>query len=498
MTTSSTQQSYPKPVVDYADANANLLDPNKVPASGTTIRCIYTPITPGQRVDVFWEGLVEYYSFQEVPVGGASEITFSITKALVTANLNTTVYVYYTVDGIPSATQPLTIQASGIGDLPPPKVVEAPTDVLDPMNALNGATVRVTYPGMATSDIIGLSWAGDTSLAPQQNGSASGTVDFKIPVSAVAAALGKTVEVIYAVVRGTEIEPSGILYLTVLPISQAQLPTPKIVQAVGQVVDLSVFAGDATAFVPTWPLISVGQTFWLSATGTLANGSLWTWSAQPPGYPINATDVANGVGRSIPRAELEKLKDGSNLIVTCKVGFDGGASESAATVFPLATYVIKTRALISGSETWENVNPQPLQYNVPVRFASGLTVTSGVPAVVGAASEIIVNTGGVGYGTHSYWGGFRYQGGFIVDRFDLGGAVQRVSFIYWASSHPSNKVIFYDEAHSEIETQVLSVGQGPNTVNFSTALYCTHFELWLDHSITLPGTRPVIDNISWG
>jgi Bacterial Ig-like domain len=333
------QQNYAKPIVDYADAAAELLDPNKVPLTGTTVRCRYSPVV-GQRVDVFWEGLVGYEYFQEVLPGGASEIVFPITQALVIANLNTTVYVSYMVNGIPSAVQPLRIQA-GIGVLPPPTVVEAPTTVLNPMNALNGATARVAYTGMAVDDIIGLSWAGNDSLVHQQQGHANGTLDFLIPVSAVAAALGKTVQVIYAVVRGAEVEPSGILPLTVSAIPTAQLPTPTINQAPDQVLDLSTFLGDATVFVAIWPLIAMGQTFWLSVAGTLANGSPWTWSAAPAGYPIGAIDVANGLGRAIPRTELETLRDGSNLTVTCKVGFDGGPNEAGAVTFPVATFMFR-------------------------------------------------------------------------------------------------------------------------------------------------------------
>lgn len=98
-------------------------------------------------------------------------------------------------------------------------VLQARGNRLDPMQALEGATVRVEYPGMLATDSITMSWsgvagAGSPSLAAKQ-GSATGRVLFDIPKTAVAANIGKTVEVAYTVTRTSEVLNSQVLDLNI-------------------------------------------------------------------------------------------------------------------------------------------------------------------------------------------------------------------------------------------------------------------------------------------
>ncbi len=120
---------------------------------------------------------------------------------------------------------------------PQPTVVEAPGGVLDPQDAVNGATVRVTY-AMQGTDIIGLAWDNRDDLVPQQNGNSSGTVDFIVPASAVNAAIGRTIPVIYAVARNGAPGLSIILDLTVTADSAEVKPRIlKVTGASGDVED---------------------------------------------------------------------------------------------------------------------------------------------------------------------------------------------------------------------------------------------------------------------
>ncbi|MCD5980961.1 hypothetical protein [Pseudomonas quasicaspiana] len=96
---------------------------------------------------------------------------------------------------------------------PEPAVVEAPSGVLDP-NAVNGATVRVTYT-MEKSDLILLSWNDQGDLVAPKYGSSSGTIDFLVPRAAVTDAAGKSIEVFYTVMRSGAAEPSTVLDLMV-------------------------------------------------------------------------------------------------------------------------------------------------------------------------------------------------------------------------------------------------------------------------------------------
>ncbi|MEB0042039.1 MULTISPECIES: Ig-like domain-containing protein [unclassified Pseudomonas] len=220
---------------------------------------------------------------------------------------------------------------------PKPKVTQAIADVLDPWVAEpSGVQVEVAYDSMVTSDIIGLSFNGDDTFIPQ-NGSLFKKVTFTVPVADVAASVGKTVPVIYAVVRPDGTELSDFLNLEVQPLSQTRLPTPNITQAAAGVLDLNTFEGPANLVVPKWPLAVIGQRVWLTVSGLngVSNVQLLT------GYPITGEEVSSGIERDISRADLDKFADGDEMTMVCKVAFDGNNLESSATVFPGVAYTIK-------------------------------------------------------------------------------------------------------------------------------------------------------------
>jgi hypothetical protein len=163
--------------------------------------------------------------------------------------------VKYTSTGVTSPTSPATVYGVIAGGLVlfAPIVLEASGNVLNPMDPLAGATVRVTYDGMRPGDLIGLSWDGKDNLTPPQPGSASGFVDFPIPESAVAVDIGKTVPVIYAVVRNGVPTLSDTLNLTVLTLPAGELEAPKITQAPNDTLDVGALTGDADLTVKPWP-----------------------------------------------------------------------------------------------------------------------------------------------------------------------------------------------------------------------------------------------------
>ncbi|MDY7567707.1 hypothetical protein QN400_24260 [Pseudomonas sp. RTC3] len=221
-------------------------------------------------------------------------------------------------------------------DYPKPHVQEAPSDTLDPLlGNPSGVHVEVAYPSMRSSDIIGLFFNGNDTFAVQ-NGSVFGTVTFLAPVADVTLAVGKTIQVIYAVVRPDGVILSEILNLIVQPIAADKLPTPQITQASEGVLDLTTFDGDADVTVEAWPLIAVGQTVWLTVTGP---GGVPIWKLLE-GYAITAADVTNGIGRVIARGELDRLEEGGELRVVFKVGFEWGSDESIAVGFPISIFNI--------------------------------------------------------------------------------------------------------------------------------------------------------------
>lgn len=253
--------------------------------------------------------------------------------------------------GTMATSKPLSFKVvSKAANYPAPKVLEAPNDTLDPIDASNGATVRVQYEGMQTTDILAVAWTGssqaDTWESEQKFGSAFGHVDFAVPVSVVAASQGKIINVRYAVVRnGQPGKLSEQLPLEVGELPQDELLPPEVVEAKGDVLDLADFEGNATVRVKPWKLIAVKQRYWLLVTGTLESGTEYTFYLAN-GVEVRDAEVGAGVEVSLARSEMEKLADDSQLLVTMKVAFDGGTDESKAKAFESYACTLKREVII--------------------------------------------------------------------------------------------------------------------------------------------------------
>jgi hypothetical protein len=335
----------PKPNVDFAELDDSF-DPDLHPTTTVRINGAAAALKTGDEVMIYWVGTPGAgSSTSDQLVGVANQnLNWPISSALVTANRDTTVRVRYTVTrqaggSEQSEIRDLLIKTAAAATYPAPTVREAPTGVLDPMDVLGGAILNVAYDNMALEDVIAPFWNGQT-LVEWQLGNASKSVDFLYPPSAIAASLGQTFDVSYAVRPGPEQLNSEVLRLTVSPLPDSELAKsrPVVTEAVDGVLDLNTFTGNAHVFVPIWPLAAVGQTVWLTVIGPNGVPTLKLLEA----YQMTAMDVANGIGREIPRADLEQIV--SMLAVTCKVGFDGGASEQNAHAFPIAIYTINDSA----------------------------------------------------------------------------------------------------------------------------------------------------------
>ncbi|NVZ27444.1 hypothetical protein HX881_17945 [Pseudomonas gingeri] len=217
-----------------------------------------------------------------------------------------------------------------------PSVLQASGSLLNPINAIDGATVRVAYEHMSIHHIIHPFWTGQPGLGTPVLGSASGSrdghVDFPVPPSAVTANLGTTVEVGYFVEYRGQTLPSPELSLQIMAL--AGLPTPAVSQATLDVLDLNTFEGDIECTVEPWDFIARDQPCWLWITGELEDGSPHVLEVLE-GEPLPAEGVVQGVVAGVLRHELEKLADCSTLTVYFAVNFDGRSDKSSAVVFPL-------------------------------------------------------------------------------------------------------------------------------------------------------------------
>ncbi|WP_338513542.1 hypothetical protein VRC24_18220 [Pseudomonas poae] len=129
------------------------------------------------------------------------------------------------------------------------------------------------------------------------------------------------------------------------------LSTPEVFEAVEGVLDLCKLTGDATAKVKQWSFMAAGQKGWLECKGTLKNGSPYTITLMAD-EPITADDVEKGLSRVIPRTELAKLADNSQLVVVFKTSVDACCEEGPVVVFPELTLMVKLH-LIEIEERFE-------------------------------------------------------------------------------------------------------------------------------------------------
>ncbi|MFJ4348160.1 hypothetical protein [Pseudomonas sp. NPDC089401] len=240
--------------------------------------------------------------------------------------------------------------------LGPPSVIEANDNLLDPLRARHGATVRVQYAGMQASDSITVTWAGeggaDSVRVGPQDGSTSGHVDFTIPIKVIAASQGKAITVTYEVTpTGQPAQPSQPLILDVGQLPQTALPTPMVPQANQQTgeLDLGLFPGDAQVYIAPWPLIAEGQRYWISASGVLADGTPHVFPISV-GQVVTAADLVNGVRANWPREELAKLKINSGVTIMAQLTFDGSNDEQNQAALP----PLSLSLLFSGMELLTN------------------------------------------------------------------------------------------------------------------------------------------------
>ncbi|VVO24727.1 hypothetical protein PS834_04499 [Pseudomonas fluorescens] len=208
--------------------------------------------------------------------------------------------------------------------------------MLNPVNTVTGAHLQVAYDRMCPGDrvcptVTGTPGAGSPVLECRTVGKGESSVVFQIPPSAISANLEATVSFFYSVSRscgGSWQSPSR--EVSILDISG--LPKPVVEQATGNVLDLNTFAGDASATVIPWPYVALGQATWLWVTGELKDGSPYSFEVLS-GEALTEEWLSGGVNTPLPRHELQKLADCSDIEVHFAVNFNGQVDRESAKVF---------------------------------------------------------------------------------------------------------------------------------------------------------------------
>jgi hypothetical protein len=278
----------PAPEVMYLDTDSGVLDPDQVPAGGTTLTVPAGASTQaGDRVTVYWRGVTgqpsDSYETPPFPVNEATAgkpLSFPIARSLVTANLNGTVTVRYEVrrgSQPPLHSVQVTFRVGAVElTLPAPAIKEASGTSLDPVAAKDTLTAMVNFENSQPTDEVRVTWTGNGDAGSTQSEWITvGSLPRAVPLdpSVVAFNLGRAVTVSYEVRRNSvPMGTSASLTLDVQSLDASPggpLPTPQLQEAVGDELDIDDIVGQGRVRVtPPWPLIAVGQRFWLELVGT--------------------------------------------------------------------------------------------------------------------------------------------------------------------------------------------------------------------------------------
>jgi hypothetical protein len=343
------------PAPQVPEATNGVLDPDNV-SDNVTVLVNFPGTHKDDILTYYWTGpgasTSDWVPITSLIIG--KPVRFRLDARYVHANTGQSIKVRYSL--LRAATNQFEYSAGldlligeQVGVLPAPTVIQAADGTLNPMDALKGVDINVSYPDMKPDqDIIRLKWLGTPGAGTSDDlelpGDASGSVAFHLPPTVVAANLSKRVEVEYEVKRHSRPTPSQTLDLLVSGFQnpETELPRPLVVQATGNVLDLTTFTGDATTRVSVWPLIALKQRVWLALEGQTSTGTDHRVILLD-GVEMSDAQVGNGLNAGLLRSELVKLGHATSAKVICKVAFDGGTVESAAIVFPVLELTVRTR-----------------------------------------------------------------------------------------------------------------------------------------------------------
>ncbi|WP_085694290.1 MULTISPECIES: Ig-like domain-containing protein [unclassified Pseudomonas] len=411
------------PAPDVPEAIEGVLDPARV-YEKVTVRVGYTGTVKDDILTYYWTAVSADISTSDwlpiTTVSAGKPVNFRVDARFVTPSIGEYVKIRYTLKHAAtgllsySATYELLI-GQLVGELPPPDVIQADGDSLDPMKALGGVDVAVAYANMDPAlDTIALKWRGTPGAGTSEDlelpADASGRVQFHLPASVVGPNIGRPVAVTYDVKRYNFWTTSELLTLNVLRFQspETELPRPEVPQAVNQVLDLMEFAGDPDVQVKVWPYIALEQRLWLRLEGKALDGSDYR-IVLLDGALITAGQVSAGLKETLPRSELLKLDHASSASVVCKVTFDGDVQEHTAIEFPRLNLTIRTRydyltpAITRVTDQWGTVANGGVTYNDQVTVTGTATRGQKVEILDGANSYGSADVAPGGTGSEGVW-----------------------------------------------------------------------------------------------
>lgn len=387
-------------IVDVGKDENGVLDPKDIPF-GTPAICpakAHTRIGDAVHLEVWTlangsnplDSLVFADSLPITASNVSKDIEFRLAQDLIKPLLNRIVGVdwYITRNKELPLTAPELVLRIGAKALvlPPPVLVQASGNTINPQNTQQKATVKVTYSGMdpthrVTLFVKGRDGFGSPAIATLQ-GSTGGTLLFTVPPTAVPANMGTFMSFWYVVTQeGIHDQSSAPTKYEVSPIPNEDINYPRMSIAEApdhKVLDLNGFKGDAHWSLTAWLFNAVGTRMRVALSGQKSDDSEYVIMLFDG--VITANHVSTGLSGVINREQLKLFKDGTQLFGLSIANFsdEGGVD----TFFPMRELTIKTEMLARPAITQLIDN----QGSITGQVVNGGTCDDTTPSLVGTAT----------------------------------------------------------------------------------------------------------------
>ncbi|QSB37560.1 hypothetical protein JTY93_14380 [Pseudomonas hygromyciniae] len=390
--------SMPPPQLQGVDEHDNLDPANVIGQAILTLPYLRT--FSGDTFIWSWTGTgIGGSTSGEIELNNASAgrpVAFPVSKSFIDPNYNGEIRIRYSLvpaDGGPVLSSEVLIISVGaaLGDLLRPEVEEASRhpDQVTPEALTAGATIKVTFAQMQTSDRVRACWKGVDGIGSHcetKDGNTFKTLFFTVPPEVVGSSIqpgGRIIQVQYFLRRGTREIPSPVLSLLLLPLTTLSIPT---IEGIGEspILELSRLAGHERTMLNAWHFIHAAQRMWMEYHGEYADGTPY-FEATYTANLVTDDGVSQGILPPTPVDELRLLKDGSRLSIQFWVSFSRTSDKSSAVLFRIREHTIQAlpgvlpHPFIDGaSGTGPNVtiaDPLSIENNMRVSVAYAIATT---------------------------------------------------------------------------------------------------------------------------
>lgn len=275
--------------------DSGALDPETLPGQLEIVVSAYPGMKEGQTVHLVWKPSSGDGHTDWMPISGpmeGQEVVFYMDIALIEEYLGQTIELSYWVESPGESDRLSGITTFTVGarqdELPLPVVVEAKDDILNPGDAIRGATVRIPIEaGLVANDDVEVTWQGDKPggvdtvnrlVLPEHVGK---PFDLTVEYQYVEANTDGTVVVSYQVFRQNGDKPkSGAVTISV---QRSALPLPVITQAEDDQLNPDDVLEGATVRINAAAQFKDGDVVTVVVAGRLPGGSTSIPYSVPPG-----------------------------------------------------------------------------------------------------------------------------------------------------------------------------------------------------------------------